>query len=249
MLRFEHQVVVVLGGAGGIGARTVQRFADEGATVVAVDQDHGQVPGSVASFTADVTDSTGLRRAFEAAEAHGPIKVVVNAVGISARASLVVDFDPQVWQRTLEVNLVGSMLVGAEAVRRMQRTGGGAVVYLSSNVARRGLPYRSDYVASKWGLLGLTQTLALEAVQHGIRVNAVCPGPVDTPRLWQTIDGHAAAEGKTRDQVADEWRASAPMKRFIEIDEVADVIMFLASDASSAMTGQALNVTGGFVMT
>jgi NAD(P)-dependent dehydrogenase (short-subunit alcohol dehydrogenase family) len=248
-MRFKDQTVVVIGGASGIGARTAERFAEDGAKVVVVDRNLGQVAGVAASLIADVTDPVTLKDAFDAAEANGPIKVVVNAAGISARAKLIVDFDPRVWMRTIEVNLLGSMLVGAESVRRMAKTGGGSIVYVSSNVARRGLPYRSDYVASKWGLLGLTQTLALEAVEHGIRVNAVCPGPVDTPLLWEVVDYHAEIEGKTREEVAEAWRVSAPMKRFIETDEVADVIMFLASDASSAMTGQALNITGGFIMT
>jgi NAD(P)-dependent dehydrogenase (short-subunit alcohol dehydrogenase family) len=246
-MRFEDQVAVVVGGASGIGLRTAERLAGEGAKVVIVDRTQRDVPG-MASAVADVTDRDSLRLAFARAQELGPISAVVNAAGTSARARLVVDFDPVDWLRTIEVNLLGSMLVGAEAVRCMQGHGGN-IVFVSSNVARRGLPYRSDYVASKWGLLGLTQTLALEAVQHGIRVNAVCPGPVDTPLLWEVVDYHAEAEGKTRAQVAEEWRVAAPMKRFIELDEVADVILFLLSDASSAMTGQALNITGGLIMT
>ncbi len=205
-------------------------------------------PAIRASAVADVTDPAALTSAFGVASDLGPIKVVVNAAGVSAKAQLVVDFDPEAWLKTLQVNLLGSMLVGAEAVRRMSATGG-SIVFVSSNVARRGLPYRSDYVASKWGMLGLAQTLALEVVDLGIRVNSVLPGPVDTPLLWEVVDYHAEVEGKTREQVAEEWRVGAPMKRYPEADEVADVIMFLASEASSAMTGQALNVTCGALMT
>jgi NAD(P)-dependent dehydrogenase (short-subunit alcohol dehydrogenase family) len=248
MARFKDQVVVVVGGASGIGARTAERFADEGAAVVIIDRNPSEVDAVRASAVADVTDPVALASAFDTAEEVGPISTVVNAAGISARAQLIVDFDPQAWLRTLEVNLLGSMLVGAQAVRRMADTGG-SIVFVSSNVARRGLPYRSDYVASKWGMLGLAQTLALEAVDHGIRVNSVLPGPVDTPLLWEVVDYHAEVEGKTREQVAEEWRVGAPMKRYPEADEVANVIMFLASDASSAMTGQALNVTCGALMT
>lgn len=246
--RFQDQVVVVVGGASGIGATTAERFVAEGAAVLVVDRNPPKPRKGMKSVIADVTDRSALARAFAEAGRLGPVEVVVNAAGISAPAALVVDFDPRTWMRTLEVNLLGSMLVGAEAVRRMGKRGG-KIVFVASNVSRRGLAYRSDYVASKWGLLGLTQTLALEVADLGIRVNAVCPGPVDTPLCRQVMEDHARVEGKTAEQVAEEWRLGAPMKRFIEADEVADVVMFLASHASAAMTGQALNITGGLIMT
>ena len=109
------------------------------------------------------------------------------------------------------------------------------------------MPFRSEYVASKWALIGFTQTLALELAASGIRANAVCPGPVEVDRIEQVMEAHAEAEGLTVAEVRANW-SNVPLGRFILPEEVASTVQFLASDASSAMTGQALNVTGGFIM-
>jgi len=248
-MRLKDKVAVVFGGASGIGAKTAEMIRAEGGKIVVVDRKENKIVEADGNAIADVCDTAAVAAAFDAAEELGPVGVVVNAAGISAPAASIMDFDPDAWLRTLDVNARGSMIVGAEAQRRMRKSGGGAIVFVASNVARRGLPNRSDYVASKWALMGLVQTLALEAVDDGIRVNSVLPGPVDTPLLWQVVDDHARVENKTREDVAEEWRLGAPMKRFIEPEEVAKVIMFLASEDSSAMTGQGLNVTGGHIMT
>jgi NAD(P)-dependent dehydrogenase (short-subunit alcohol dehydrogenase family) len=149
----------------------------------------------------------------------------------------------------LAINLTSAMLCSREAVKRMMPRRAGNIVNVASNVARRGLPYRGSYVSTKWAMLGFTQTLALETAEFNIRVNAILPGPVPTPHLAEVMEKHAAVEGKSVDAVAEEWRLSAPMKRFIEPAEVGNVALFLASPLSSAMTGQALNVTCGFIMT
>ena len=107
----------------------------------------------------------------------------------------------------------------------------------------------AGYVCSKWALLGLTQTLALENAAHNIRVNAVCPGPIEGDRIEDVMAHHAKAEGKTIAEVRRDWEDAAPMKRFVTPEEVVNAMLFLCSEESSAMTGQALNVTGGFLMT
>jgi NAD(P)-dependent dehydrogenase (short-subunit alcohol dehydrogenase family) len=177
------------------------------------------------------------------------VDILVNNAGINGDAQLVLDMPVAAWERTLRVNLTGTMLVVREIAPLMVAGGGGRIVNVASNVARRGLPFRGDYVASKWAVLGLTQTLALELVEHGIRVNAVCPGPVEGDRIEQVMEMHARAEGRTLADVRRAWSEDAPMKRLIEPEEVAAVVRFLVGDESSAMTGQALNVTGGFIMT
>lgn len=182
----------------------------------------------------------------EAEAALGPIDILVNHAAIGTPVALIAAVDPVAWERTIKINLVGALLCLQAAARTMQARGTGTIVNIASNVAKRGLPNRSAYVSSKWGLLGLTQTAALELVDAGIRVNAICPGPVATPHLDEVMQGHARAEGRTVEEVAEDWRTGAPMKRFIELEEIASVALFLASDASSAMTGQALNLpTGG----
>jgi NAD(P)-dependent dehydrogenase (short-subunit alcohol dehydrogenase family) len=147
----------------------------------------------------------------------------------------------------LAVNLTGAMLCSREAVRHMQAKGG-AIVKVSSNVGRRGFGNRAPYVCSKWALHGLTQTLALEVENYGIRVNAICPGPVLTERLQGSMRRMAAARGITPAEVQKEWEAELPMGRFATAEECPQVTLFLACDDSSAMTGQALKVTGGVIM-
>jgi len=141
------------------------------------------------------------------------------------------------------------MLVAREVIPYMKKQQFGRIVFTSSNVGRRGLPYRADYVCTKWAILGLTQTLALELADFNIRVNAVCPGPVTGDLINEVVDFHARSENRPAEEIHREWANAAPMKRYIEPEEVANVMMFLCSDQSSAMTGQALNVTCGFIMT
>jgi NAD(P)-dependent dehydrogenase (short-subunit alcohol dehydrogenase family) len=253
------RTAVVTGAAAGIGRHIALRLAQEGARLVVGDiqaatatVDAIRAAGGVADYVAcDVSDedSVGAFAAQAREVCGGRIDILVNNAGINGDAQLVRDMPLASWEKTLRVNLTGTMLVTREIIPTMVDGGGGRIVNIASNVARRGLPLRADYVASKWGIVGLTQTLALELVEHGIRVNAVCPGPVEGDRIEQVMGMHAAAEGTTVADVRRVWAAEAPMKRLIEPDEVAAVVHFLVSDDSSAMTGQALNVTGGFIMT
>jgi NAD(P)-dependent dehydrogenase (short-subunit alcohol dehydrogenase family) len=152
------------------------------------------------------------------------------------------------WELTLRVNLTGTMMVCRGFIPAMAQRKQGCIVNVSSNVGRRGLPLRCDYVCSKWALLGFTQTLALELVSDGIRVNAVCPGPIEGERIEQLVAMHAKAEGADVSAMHKAWE-NVPMKRFMKPEEVASVVKFLSCADSSAMTGQALNITGGLIMT
>ena len=154
------------------------------------------------------------------------------------------------WRETIDINLTGTMLVTKAVLPHMIARKSGAVGTTASNiVARRGLPYRADYVCAKWAILGLTQTIALEVAEHNIRVNAVCPVRIEGDRIEDVMARHAEVEGKSIAEIRMAWEGAAPMKRFVTPEEVTAVLMFLCSDAASAMTGQALNVTGGFLMT
>jgi NAD(P)-dependent dehydrogenase (short-subunit alcohol dehydrogenase family) len=256
-MRLKGRVALVTGGAQGIGAAIVRAYAREGAAVAIadlqlahelVDELQAQDRRALAVH-GDVSGESDVQTMFDLAEAAlGPVDILVNNAGIGTPVALIADLALADWERTLRVNLTGAMLCTREALRRMEPRGRGNIVNIASNVAKRGLPYRSAYVCSKWAMLGLTQTAALEAVGAGIRVNAICPGPVSTPHLDQVMALHAQAEGISLEEMAESWRRSAPMQRFIELDEVAALAVFLASDESSAMTGQALNATGGFLM-
>jgi NAD(P)-dependent dehydrogenase (short-subunit alcohol dehydrogenase family) len=256
--KLEGRVALITGGSQGIGAAIARRFAAEGASIAVADiQGAGallaELRGSGVAAThvlMDVTDPIQVREGFAAASADlGPVDLLVNNAAIGTPVSSIDDMIFEEWERAIRINLTGTMLCTQAAAVTMRAQGRGNIVNIASNVARRGLPNRSAYVASKWAVLGFTQTAALEYVDAGIRVNAVLPGPVATPHLDEVMQAHARIEGRSVEEVAEDWRTGSPMRRFIELDEIASVSLFLASADSSAMTGQALNVTGGMIMT
>lgn len=257
-MELKGKNAVVTGGAAGLGQYIAVRLAQECARVVVADVASADTTLELmrearaeADFVAcDVSNEASVRDAVARARelCGGRIDVLINNAGINGETQLVQEMRIESWERTLRVNLTGTMLVSREIIPVMVWNGGGRIVNIASNVAKRGLALRADYVSSKWAVLGLTQTLALELAPHNIRVNAVCPGPIEGDRIEQVMQMHADSEGKTMAEIRDSWQSEAPMGRFIQPTEVAAVVLFLASDQSSAMTGQALNVTGGLIM-
>ena len=258
MKRFDGKNVLVTGAAMGLGKSLAEEFAAEGARLVVLDlrDPAGTVQGLrergalADGLTCDIAQEAEVKQAIgDAAKIlDGKIDILINNAGFNGKAHLVQDMNLDDWNYTLSINLTGTMLVTREVSAHMIAKKSGRIVNVASNVSRRGLPFRADYVASKWALLGLTQTLALELVGHGIRVNAVCPGPIEGERIEQLVRMHSEAEGVDFDAMHKAWE-DVPMKRFMRPEEVANVVKFLCSDESSAMTGQALNITGGFIMT
>ena len=250
----QGKTALVTGGAQGIGLAIAEAFVREGASLVIADIDPKAAAldslrstgAQVDAHALDVTDEAAVVSLFAATPR---VDILVNNVGVYGPVKMIVDMDRSEWDRTFAVNLTSAMLCSREAVKKMAAQRSGNIINMASNVARRGLPYRGCYVSTKWALLGFTQTLALETAEFNIRVNAILPGPVPTPHLEEVMKLHAGVEGKEVAAVAEDWRLCAPMKRFIEPGEVASVAVFLASDMSSAMTGQSLNVTCGFLMT
>ncbi len=257
-MRFAQKNVLVTGAAAGLGRHIARAFAMEGADIAILDfQDASETARQVeglerrcAIFRSDVRDEDGVKTAVAGAAEFfdGRIDVLVNNAGFNGHYSLIKDMPLAHWRETIDINLTGTMLVTRSVLPFMLDRRAGAIVTTASNVARRGLRYRADYVCSKWAILGFTQTLALEVASHNIRVNAVCPGPIEGDRIEDVMAQHAKIEGKTVAEVRREWEAT-PMNRFVEPREVAAAMVFLCSSEASAMTGQAINVTGGFIMT
>lgn len=258
MKRFENQNVVITGSSEGVGRTIAVELAREGARLALVNRRPATeterlvaaAGGRASSIICDITKETEVRALGQRAGDlfEGKIDILVNNAGFNGKAALVKDMPLADWEYTLRVNLTGTMLVCREIIPHMLARKSGRILNMASNVGRRGLPLRSDYVCSKWALLGFTQTLALEVAAHNIRVNAICPGPIEGDRIEQLVRMHAEAEGTSFDDMHRAWE-NVPMKRFVKPEEVANVIKFLCSDESSAMTGQALNITGGLIMT
>jgi NAD(P)-dependent dehydrogenase (short-subunit alcohol dehydrogenase family) len=242
----RDRVALVTGAASGIGLAIVERLIEAGWKVAAVDRDEGalaSLAGKIAKpqrlFTSvlDVTNEAAAEKAIAmAGEALGRIDGVVNSAGIAADIPAL-DTPVELFRKILDVNVVGTFIVARAAARVMRNTGGGAIVNVSSVAGLRGGKGRSAYGSSKGAVIVLTQVLANDLARYGIRVNAVAPGPVDTPMMQ--------ALHTERDRAL--WASHIPMRRYAKPDEIASVIEFLLDGTrSSFVTGEIVAVDGGF---
>lgn len=252
------QVAVVTGGAQGLGAALAQRLAAEGAHVVVAD-----LNAAGAQATADaVAQATGRRTLALAVDVTDEAQVaalVDRTVATFGRLDLMVanagivlsgpleEFDLARWRKVVEVNLTGYFLCAKHAARVMKAQRRGVIVQINSKSGKKGSFKNSAYAASKFGGIGLTQSIALELAEFGVRVNAVCPGNLLDSPLW--VDSlyaqYAARLGISEDEVRRRYVEQVPMQRGCTYEDVTNVVVFLASDQASYMTGQAINVTGG----
>ncbi len=243
--------VLVTAAATGIGATIAARFVEAGAEVFVCDVDeealtaylsaHPEIAGEVA----DVADPVQVARVMDAATAGlGGLDVLVNNAGVAGPAAPVEEMDLEGWRRTLDVNLTGAFLCVRAAVPHLKAAGGGSIVIMSSNAGTMGLPFRAPYVATKWGLIGLVKTLAMELGPAGVRVNAICPGDVDGERIRRVIAHEAQNRGLSPEEVYAERVEAVSLRTIVTADDVAAMILFVCSSAGSKISGQALLVDG-----
>jgi meso-butanediol dehydrogenase/(S,S)-butanediol dehydrogenase/diacetyl reductase len=244
-MEFNDRVAIVTGGASGMGAATVRRLVAGGANVMIVDR-NGNLAQAVATevggtaIVGDVADSSFCDGAVAAAmERHGSLDVLVNAAGVIVRASGEDTTDEQ-WAKIMGVNVSGTFFMCRAALRVMKTSGGGAIVNFGSIWGDLGSAGVAAYCASKGAVHNLTRALAMDHAADGIRVNAVCPGEVNTPMLQSE-----RAEAVT-DQLLKAIAATVPMGRLADPDEIARVVCFLASDDASYMTGALVSVDAGY---
>jgi len=231
----EGKVALVTGAASGIGRATAALLAGSGARVVASDLRAGD--GVVA---ADVTDGDAMRAVVaQAVETYGRLDLAANCAGVGGGHGATHEYPEAEFDRIVAINLRGTWLSMRAELEAMLQTGGGAIVNVSSTLGLRGSPFASPYSASKHGVLGLTKTAALEYAQQGIRVNAVCPGAIDTPMMDETFERFPGFR--------ETLTAYVPMGRMGGPEEVAGAIAWLCSGAASFVTGEALTVEGGLL--
>ena len=236
--RLEGKVCVITGAASGIGAESARLFADEGARIVGVDLEEG-AEGELA-LVADVTDSDQVREMYEEARSKlGRIDVLFNNAGINPPDDVsVVDTDLEAWQRVQDVNIRGVLLCCKHGIPHLLDAGGGSVINMASFVAVLGAAVSQiSYSASKGAVLSMSREMGVEFARRGLRVNALCPGPVDTPLLQELF-------AKDRAQ-AERRLVHLPMGRFAQAREIAQAALFLASDDSSYVNAATFMVDGG----
>jgi dihydroanticapsin dehydrogenase len=254
MKRFEGKVAVVTGGGSGIGRATCLRFAEEGAAVAvaeideargkAVAEEIARAGGKALFVPTDVADESSIRAAVaEISASLGRIDVLVNNAAVFVLKGI--DATVEEWRKILDVNVMGPALMAKHVVPEMRKTGGGAIVNLGSISSFIAQPQFVTYNTTKTAVLGMTRCMALDLAPENIRVNAVCPGAVWTPIVIEL----AAQEGLDR-KAADadpKWGAAHMIKRVADPREIANAILFLASDDASFVTAESLMVDGGYI--
>lgn len=248
-MRLAGKTALVTGGASGIGAACSRRLAAEGARVAVCDVNvegaravAGELDGE--AFAMDVTDSPSVREALNGIEETlAPVDLLVNNAGTD-QFGFFKDTDEALWQRIVDINLIGVMRTTSAVLPGMIERGGGRIVNIASEAGRVGSSGSAAYSAAKGGVIAFSKTIAREGARFGVLCNAIAPGPIDTPLL-----NRAPAElGALGQKVVDIMVGSTALRRMGKPDEVAAVVAFLCSEDSSYVTGQALGVSGGLAM-
>ena len=263
MEELANRVALVTGASRGIGRAISIRLAQAGAQLVLAGRDQagleetarmiGEVrTGNVASpllCHLDLLDKTSIDATIEKVlETFGHIDILVNDAGITGNAVPFSELSEKDWDETIDTNLKGPFLLTRAVVPSMLKRKTGSIIFIGSVTGKRPFRNRSAYAASKMGLVGMMRTLALELGSHGIRVNLISPGFVAGPRLDGVIGKVAEAENISSDESRAKMKEMIPMNDFVTPENIADGVLFLASDRSAGITGDDLNISGGLVM-
>jgi NAD(P)-dependent dehydrogenase (short-subunit alcohol dehydrogenase family) len=243
--------VLVTGGASGIGWTIALVLQEQGARVHLCDasselltralRQRPEMSGSVA----DVADPQHLDRLFDdIRQSLGGLDVLVNNAGIAGPTAAVEDIDPDDWSRTMAVNITGQFLCARRAVPLLKAAGGGSIINMSSSAGRLGYPLRTPYAASKWAVIGFTESLAMELGPHGIRVNALLPGIVEGERIRHVIAARADALGAPYEEMERRYLGQVSLRRMVTPADVAAMVLFLCSPAGRNISGQSLGICG-----
>ncbi|HUS69887.1 MAG TPA: SDR family oxidoreductase [Anaerolineae bacterium] len=257
-MKLKDRVAIVTGGGTGIGKAISLAFADEGAAVVVAARNVARLEetaseirakaGKVKVIPTDIADYEQVKRMVAGTvEEFGKLDILINnAAAYSYNNADVPDMDLNVWQNTLEVNVTGTMLCAREAMKVMIPRQSGVIVNVSSVAGISGHPTESPYCVSKWGIIGFTEVLAIEAGKHNIRVNTISPGATRTKEFEEMIEALAERRGMSAEEMWRKLKAANSLNRIAEPEEIARAVVFMASDDSSAMTGHNMIVSCGF---
>jgi 2-hydroxycyclohexanecarboxyl-CoA dehydrogenase len=246
-MTMKDKIAVVTGAGSGIGRATAKALAGRGAIVVVADIDPAAGEATAAAIRehggkayfllVDMTDPASIDAFGAAVQAKfGPVGILVNGAGWGRNGPFV-EGSGEFWNKLIALNLVGPMTLAKALLPAMMQVGGGKIVNIASDAGRVGSLGETVYSAAKGGLIAFTKSLARETARHGINVNCVCPGPTETPLLFAVPEKHLEA-----------FKKAIPMRRFAKPSEIADAVVFFASDRASYVTGQVLSVSGGLTM-
>jgi NAD(P)-dependent dehydrogenase (short-subunit alcohol dehydrogenase family) len=243
--------VLITGGASGIGWTIAKALLEQGARVHLCDtssdllaQALRQQP-AVSGSVADVSNAPQVESLFDDVQrCLGGLDVLVNNAGIAGPTAAVEDIAPDDWSRTLAVNITGQFLCARLAVPLLKGAGGGSIINMSSAAGRLGYPLRTPYAASKWAVIGFTESLAMELGSHNIRVNAILPGLVQGERITRVLAARAQAQGLAYEEMERQYLERVSLRRMVSPADVAAMVLFLCSPAGRNISGQSLGVCG-----
>jgi NAD(P)-dependent dehydrogenase (short-subunit alcohol dehydrogenase family) len=247
----EGQRVLVTAGAGGIGLAISELLLRQGARVAICDVSDTLLDGFRGRFSkahvvkADVSDEGDVDRLFDGVKtALGGLDALVNNAGIAGPTGAIEDIDPAEWRRCVDIGLTGQFLCARRAVPLIKAAGGGSIISMSSSAGRHGYAFRTPYSSAKFGVIGLSQSLAKELGPHNIRVNAILPGIVAGPRMEGVICSRAEQVGIAYDDMKAQYLSRVSLRRMVSQNDIAAMIAFLLSDAGGSISGQSIGVDG-----
>jgi NAD(P)-dependent dehydrogenase (short-subunit alcohol dehydrogenase family) len=241
--------VAITAAGSGIGLAVARAFAAQGDDVHLCDVDPAAVAAAaregLTAQAVDVADLPALDAWIDGVlDARGGLDVLVNNAGIAGPTALIEDVSAADWERCLAVGLTSHYRTCARVIPAMKAARSGSIVNISSTAGQHGLGMRTPYAAAKWAVIGLTKSIAIELGAHNVRANAICPGSVDGERMRSVIEREAAARGAPVADVTREYVGGQSIARWVQPEEIADMCVFLASDAARMVTGQAIAVDG-----
>lgn len=243
--------VLVTAGASGIGLVMAEMFSSQGARVYICDISESKLQEAKKSLPiaestqTDVAHAGQVDRLFDQIESRfGGLDVLINNAGIAGPTAPLEEIAVEQWSRTIEVNLNGQFHCLRRAIPLLKAAGGGSIINISSVAGRLGYPLRTPYASSKWAIIGLTKSLAMELGPHYIRVNALLPGLVAGDRIRQVIEAKAEASSRSFGEIEGELLGQISMRTYIQASDVANMVLFLCSEQGRRVSGQAISVCG-----
>jgi len=243
--------IVITAGASGIGAEIAKTLSEAGGQVIICDKDQSRLDAftqnnpNVIAVKADVSDEEEVLSLFATVKEHfGEINALINNAGIAGPSAKLEDTDFKDWQQTINVNLNGAFLCSRSAIPLLKLSGGGSIINIGSTSSFMGTPLRSSYAASKWGLIGLTKTWAMEYGIDNVRINTICPSSVNGERIERVIEREANYRNTSPEEIKDTYLRQTSLKTFIDAEEIAGMIVYLLSPLAKKITGQMLVIDG-----
>ena len=240
--------VLITAGGSGIGRAMAEGFAAAGHQVWVTDVNAdslSDLPAGWQASVVDAADEDSVAALFaEVREQWGGMDVLCANAGIAGPTALIEDIALEDWRKCVSVNLEGCFLAAKYAAPLMKAARAGSIIVTSSTAGLYGYPNRAPYASAKWAVIGLMKTLAMELGPFGVRANAICPGAVEGPRMEGVLEREAAAKGMSRDQVYEGYASGTSMRSFVEARDIANMAVFLGSDAARLVSGQVIAVDG-----